>query len=83
LAIGFVVFAAIIPVAPATGSSINPARTTSPLTMPALLGGEVKWEQWPVYVGAELLAGLAAAGAFALLAHTRKDREPQTEEVAA
>jgi glycerol uptake facilitator protein len=30
LAIGFAVFAAIIPVAPTTGASINPARTTGP-----------------------------------------------------
>lgn len=83
LAIGLVVFAAIIPVAPATGASINPARTTGPMIVQQILGGEVKWEQWPVYVIAELLAGLVAAGAFAVIAHTRKDREPQTEEVAA
>lgn len=83
LAIGLVVFAAIIPVAPATGASINPARTTGPMIVQQIMGGDVKWEQWPVYIIAELLAGMAAAGVFALIAHTRKDREPQMEEATA
>lgn len=77
LAIGLVVFAAIIPVAPTTGASINPARTTGPMLVQQILGGEVSWEQWPVYVGAELLAGLAAAALFAVVAHTAKDRAPE------
>jgi glycerol uptake facilitator protein len=38
-----------------------------------LLGGAVSWEQWPVYVGAELLAGVAAALVFGLVAHTAQD----------
>ena len=61
LAIGMVVFAAIIPVAPTTGASINPARTTGPMIVQQIMGGEVNWAQWPVYVVAELLAGVAAA----------------------
>src|SRR6187455_2137406 len=43
LAIGLVVFAAIIPVAPATGASINPARTVGPMFVQQLAGGDVKW----------------------------------------
>ena len=82
LAIGFVVFAAIIPVAPTTGASINPARTTGPMLVQQLLGGEVAWEQWPVYVGAELLAGALAALAFALLAHTQGDKTGLKETLA-
>lgn len=74
LAIGLVVFAAIIPVAPTTGASINPARTTGPMLAQQLLGGEVAWEQWPVYVGAELLAGILAALAFAVMAYTPGDK---------
>ena len=74
LVIGFVVFAAIIPVAPTTGASINPARTTGPMIVQALMGGEVAWEQWWVYVVAELLAGALAALAFGLIAHTPVDR---------
>ncbi len=79
LAIGMVVFAAIIPVAPTTGASINPARTTGPMIVQQVLGGEVAWSQWPVYVGAELLAGVAAALAFGIIAHTRVDRAPVPE----
>jgi glycerol uptake facilitator protein len=85
IVIGLVVFAAIIPVAPATGASINPARTTGPMLVQQLLGGEVRWEQWPVYVVAELTAGIAAGLVFALISRTRADRDAQdashTEEV--
>ncbi|WP_309615557.1 MIP/aquaporin family protein [Salinibacterium sp.] len=79
LVIGFVVFAAIIPVAPATGASINPARTTGPMLVQQLLGGEVQWEQWPVYVIAELLAGVAAALLFGLISRTQADNTTLTE----
>jgi glycerol uptake facilitator protein len=61
VAIGLVVFAAIIPVAPTTGASINPARTFGPMFVQQLAGGTVKWEQLPVYLVAELLAGVVAA----------------------
>jgi glycerol uptake facilitator protein len=76
LSIGMVVFAAIIPVAPTTGASINPARTTGPMLVQQIMGGSVKWDQWPVYVAAELLAGVAAALLFGLVAHTREDTAP-------
>ncbi len=78
LAIGFVVFAAIIPVAPATGASINPARTFGPMLVQQILGGEVRWEQLPVYVLAELLAGVLAALAFGLISRTPADRDDRT-----
>jgi glycerol uptake facilitator protein len=74
LAIGLVVFAAIIPVAPATGASINPARTFGPMLVQQIAGGTVKWEQLPVYLAAELLAGAAAALAYGFIAHTPADR---------
>jgi len=74
LAIGFVVFAAIIPVAPATGASINPARTFGPMLVQQIAGGDVKWEQLPVYLLAEFLAGAAAALAYAFIAHTPADK---------
>lgn len=79
LVIGFIVFAAIIPVAPATGAAINPARTTGPMIVQWLLGGQVAWEQWPVYVIAELAAGVAAAGAFTVISRTHADRTSLTE----
>ncbi|HEY3259641.1 MAG TPA: aquaporin [Pseudonocardiaceae bacterium] len=74
LAIGLVVFAAIIPVAPATGASINPARTLGPMLVQQLAGGSVKWTQLPVYLLAELSAGVAAAAVYTLVSRTRADR---------
>jgi glycerol uptake facilitator protein len=67
LAIGLVVFAAIIPVAPTTGASINPARTFGPMLVQQVAGGTVHWEQLPVYLAAELLAGIVAALAYTAL----------------
>ena len=67
LGIGFVAFAAIIPLAPATSASIDPARTTGPMLVQQLLGDSVQWEQWPVYVIAQLLVGVGAGAAAALL----------------
>lgn len=75
LAIGFVVFAVIIVVAPATSASINPARTTGPMLVQQLLGGTVHWEQWIVYVGAELLGGVIAALLFVVLVRTDADKK--------
>src|SRR4051812_33987458 len=73
LAIGFVVFAAIIPVAPATGASINPARTFGPMFIQQLAGGTVKWSQLPIYLLAELTAGVAAAVIYTVISRTRTD----------
>jgi glycerol uptake facilitator protein len=79
IVIGFIVFAAIIPVAPATGASINPARTTGPMLVQFLMGGTVHWEQWPVYIVAELAAGVAAGLLFGLISRTQADRTSLTE----
>ena len=61
VAIGAATFAIIIAVAPVTGAALNPARSTGPMLVQQVLGREVSWEQWPVYVGAELLGGILAA----------------------
>jgi glycerol uptake facilitator protein len=73
LAIGLVVFAAIIPVAPATGAAINPARVIGPMLVQQFAGGTVHWEQLPVYVLAELAAGVIAALVHGLLSRTPAD----------
>jgi glycerol uptake facilitator protein len=39
-----------------------------------IAGGTVKWEQLPVYLVAELLAGAVAALAYGFIAHTPADR---------
>ena len=80
LAIGLVVFAAIIPVAPTTGASINPARTIGPMLVQQIAGGDVKWNQLPVYLAAELLAGLVAALAYVALSRTPGDAQAPVEE---
>jgi glycerol uptake facilitator protein len=74
VAIGLVVFAAIIPVAPATGAAINPARVLGPMVILQAFGGSVQWAQLPVYVAAELSAGVAAAVAYTVIARTKLDR---------
>jgi glycerol uptake facilitator protein len=75
VAIGLVVFAAIIPVAPATGASINPARTFGPMLVQQIAGGSVKWSQLPVYLAGELLAGALAALAYGVLTRTPADQQ--------
>jgi glycerol uptake facilitator protein len=80
VAIGLVVFAAIIPVAPTTGASINPARTVGPMLVQQIAGGDVKWNQLPVYVVAELLAGLVAALAYVAISRTPGDAQAPVEE---
>jgi glycerol uptake facilitator protein len=74
VAIGFAVFAIIIVVAPATSAAINPARVAGPMLVQQIAGGQVKWGQLPVYVIAELLAGVAAALLYGVLSRTRADR---------
>ena len=74
LAIGLVVFAAIIPVAPATAAAINPARVVGPMLVLQAFGGVVHWAQLPVYVAAELSAGVAAAAVYTVIARTQLDR---------
>jgi glycerol uptake facilitator protein len=78
LAIGLVVFAAIIPVAPATGASINPARTFGPMLVQQIAGGTVEWSQLPVYLSAELLAGVVAAFVYGAISRTAADRAANT-----
>src|SRR6187399_2666848 len=76
VAIGLVVFAAIIPVAPTTGASINPARTFGPMLVQQIAGGSVSWSQLPVYLAAECLAGVLAAFAYVAISKTRADEKP-------
>jgi glycerol uptake facilitator protein len=73
LAIGLVVFAAIIPVVPATGTSINPARTFGPMFIQQLAEGIVRWSQLSIYLLAELSAGVVAALIYTIISTTRAD----------
>ncbi|GAA3828352.1 MIP/aquaporin family protein [Streptomyces coacervatus] len=90
LAIGLGVFAIIIPVAPATSASINPARTLGPMITGELFGGTVHWDQLPVYLAAEVIGAIAGGVLYvALNTHRRtatttpaenRDVEPATAQ---
>jgi glycerol uptake facilitator protein len=67
LAIGLAVFAIIIPVAPATGASINMARTLGPMVIGQFFGSTVHWNQLPVYLAAEAVGAVAAGVLYAAL----------------
>jgi glycerol uptake facilitator protein len=77
LAIGFVVFAAIIVVAPATSASINPARTFGPMLVMQVAGGAVKWNQIWAYLLGEFTGGILAGLSYVTLAKTRRDVSPE------
>lgn len=61
LAIGLVVFAVILPVAPTTGAPLNPARMIGPMIIQEFFGEQVPWSQLPLYLLAQLAAGVTAA----------------------
>ena len=77
VAIGLVVFAAIIPVAPATGASINPARTVGPMLVQQIAGGdgEVGPAARSTSPPSSSPASLAAL-LYGLLTRTPADRQP-------
>lgn len=79
LAIGFVVFAAIIPLAPATAAAINPARVVGPMLTLQVFGGNVHWAQLPVYVIAEVLAGVAAGVSYFAISRARARQAVQVD----
>lgn len=83
LAVGLAVFAIIIPLAPATGAAINPARAFGPMLIGQLFGGTVHWSQFPVYAAAEILGALVAGGVYAALTAKRALRAQDDGLVAA
>ena len=67
-------FAAIIVVAPATGASINPARTFGPMLALQTYGGTVHWSQLPIYWIGEFAGATLAALAYLAMSATRAAR---------
>jgi glycerol uptake facilitator protein len=74
-AIGLAVFAIIIPVAPATGAAINPARAFGPMLVGQISGTKVEWGQLPVYLMAEVMGAVLAGLVYVfVLNHRTADR---------
>jgi glycerol uptake facilitator protein len=80
LMIGLAVAAAIMLIAPQTGGSLNPARTTGPDVVLALWGGSVHWAQLPLYWVAPALGAVAAALLYDVVAEPRAAEKPAAEE---
>ena len=78
VAIGLVVFAAIIPVAPATGASINPARTVGPMLVQQIAGGDREVGAAPGLPGRRAPRRRAAGRSLLRLhrPHARRQRRP-------
>lgn len=61
LVIGLTVGGIIMMTAGATGASFNPARTFGPYLVDSLLGGNINWIQFPVYVIGPIIGAIAAS----------------------
>jgi glycerol uptake facilitator protein len=85
IAIGFIVFAVIIAVDPASGGAINPARYVGPFLLEAVFGhaGAVTWAQFPVYIISEFIGGLLAAGVYIVVFRTPADGHSETAHIEA
>jgi glycerol uptake facilitator protein len=91
LAIGLAVFAIIIPVAPATGAAINPARAFGPMLVGQVAGAPVQWGQFPLYLAAEVVGAVLAGMVYVVVLNSRRLAEadaattpaPAAEPVAA
>ena len=64
LIIGLTVGGIIMMTAGATGSSFNPARTFGPYVVDSILGGNISWIQFPVYVVGPVIGALAAVWVY-------------------
>lgn len=75
-AIGLAVFAIIIPVAPATGAAINPARAIGPMLVGWFAGTDVAWSQLPVYLAAEVIGAVLAGLIYVRVLNSRTTGVP-------
>jgi glycerol uptake facilitator protein len=64
LMIGLAVAAEILLIGPATGGSVNPARTFGPYVVSAMLGASVPWSQLWLYIIGPLIGGVVAAVSY-------------------
>ncbi|MEH7385165.1 MIP/aquaporin family protein [Bacillus sp. JJ1521] len=85
LVIGLTVGGIIMMTAGATGASFNPARTFGPYVVDSLLGGNINWIQFPVYVIGPIIGAIAAAVLYTYMTSPKKlpvsNEATQTEVV--
>ncbi|MEH7379131.1 MIP/aquaporin family protein [Bacillus sp. JJ1533] len=72
LVIGLTVGGIIMMTAGATGASFNPARTFGPYLVDSLLGGNINWIQFPVYVIGPIVGAIAAAVVYTYMTSSKK-----------
>ncbi|MFS0824781.1 MIP/aquaporin family protein [Bacillus sp. 1P02SD] len=72
LVIGLTVGGIIMMTAGATGASFNPARTFGPYLVDSLLGGNISWIQFPVYVIGPVIGAIAAAVVYTYMTSSKK-----------
>ncbi|KAB2333321.1 aquaporin family protein [Cytobacillus depressus] len=72
LVIGLTVGGIIMMTAGATGASFNPARTFGPYIVDSLLGGNINWIQFPIYVIGPIIGAMAAAFTYNYIVGTRE-----------
>ncbi len=80
LVIGFALAAAIMVAGPATGASVNPARTFGPDVVLSIFGKDGHWSQYWVYVAGPVVGGVVAAWLYRFIA--RPDAAEQAERPA-
>ena len=74
LMIGLAVALEILLIGPLTGGSVNPARTFGPYLTLTVLGGEVPWGQFVVYVVGPVAGAVLAVLTYAFVAQEPEDR---------
>lgn len=72
LVIGLTVGGIIMMTAGPTGSSFNPARTFGPYLVNSVLGGNIKWIEFPIYVIGPLIGAITAAFTYRIIASSRQ-----------
>ncbi|MEH7235876.1 MIP/aquaporin family protein [Bacillus sp. JJ1562] len=72
LVIGLTVGGIIMMTAGPTGASFNPARTFGPYVVDSLLGGNINWIQFPVYVIGPIIGAIAAAVVYKYMTSSKK-----------
>jgi glycerol uptake facilitator protein len=72
LVIGLTVGGIIMMTAGSTGASFNPARTFGPYVVDSLLGGNINWIQFPVYVIGPIMGAVAAAVLYKYMTSSEK-----------